>query len=376
MHGQGQHKQAWKTNWVFIFLLLSFLNYTVFRYSFSGKPINPALTQISEVFRGLCVLIYLPNLTTHSRFTRQLFPQFICFFTFALGGLVASLTWAGAKSGFYAIWAFVLIYSAFASSKEQIHQASWRMIYIILSFLMLGLVNGQPFEIAFSSKVFWPAFLVILFANVASDSNRPNNRRLSLLLTVSLLFILLSGKRFALVLFASLVASEASFVLVFLVLGGLVLWVGADKLTADNFETIYRLQKLEITNGQLTEVGYSQSFADRSWIYQSYLHLWQKFPLGLGLGAASDLHSKIYADSYLAGYSPHNSFLAALIETGILGGLAYATAFVLALAQTLYRKKRILFFLVLMGQMFIEYNSSPGQILFLPILMFLALLYK
>ena len=142
-----------------------------------------------------------------------------------------------------------------------------------------------------------------------------------------------------------------------------------------SLSTFDRLQNLSIESGNIVESNSSSSWSDRRWIYESYISLLKANPMGVGIGQASKVHALEFYDSRLAGYSPHNSVLGAFVEAGILGGLAYTVLPVIVLFKNRMDLDKFVMLLVICIQMYVEYNSSPGQILFIPYFILLRCLW-
>lgn len=363
-----------RINYLAIFLLLNVFNYSIFRYSVDGSSAYPAFTTISESFRLILSIIYFSFILKSSNFKSRHRWLILIFLLYVMGGLLSVLFNGQVEGLLYSIWVLASGMSVLSATKKQITLASILTLHFLLISLIIGLFYGLvPYSIAFSSKTYWPALLIMVIV-ILFYNNQDNNRTL-LYLMIAIGFILLSGKRTALLI--SLVFLMLYYRKVFLLFAGLVflivVYLGSD--IGDSFETIDRLQKISLESGKIVESNSSSSWSDRRWIFESYLSLWESNIMGVGIGQSQKAHSLAFSASSLAGYSPHNSFLAAFVEGGLLGGVGF---FLIAVGTLFKNRGDIAKFLVVLMvcvQMYVESNSSPGQILFLPFLMLLRILW-
>lgn len=362
-------------NYLAVFLLLNVFNYSLFRYQMNGFPLNETITTISEYLRPLISLFFLffiwKTKIVESKYKWFLYFLILYFF----GGIISFVVKGDFEALLYSLWALASSVSVLTSTDDQIKEAIRLSLYFVFGCLFLGLLNGVfPFNIAFSSKTYWPSLLVVML--IILNYTQPEKRKILLhALVFTIFFVALSGKRAALFLALMFLwfFYKKVFVYVFLFVLLLIYVQGTDVITS--FYTVERFQLLNIDSGNIIENNSSSSWSDRRWITESYFDIWNNNKMGIGIGQSSKFHAMTFPENRLAGYSPHNSFLAAFVEAGLLGGFAYLMLTVRVLVKNRYDIGKFLIILIVCFQMYIEYNSSPGQVLFLPYLIFLRTLW-
>lgn len=364
-----------RVNYLAIFLLMNVFNYSVFRYGLSGGQIPEIILLIPELLRPLISIFYLLFILPSLKFKAKYNTYILLLCIFVFGGLISTLFSRNYTSIIYSFWVLSSIMSVLISTKEQVVAAMRYVLVFLMGCLLLGTANGLvPYSIAFSSKSYWPALLITVII-VLHYTEGVKRRVLLYCLLVGTVFIALSGKRMAL--FISLVFLLLYFrsflVLITVTVAVFFFFYGFDIIFS--LSTFDRLQNLSIESGKIVESNSSSSWSDRRWIYESYISLLKANPMGVGIGQASKVHSMEFYDSRLAGYSPHNSFLGAFVEAGILGGVAYSVLPVIVLFKNRLNLDKFMMLLAICIQMYVEYNSSPGQILFIPYFILLKCLW-
>lgn len=333
------------------------------------------LSLIPELLRPLISIFYLLFILPSLRFDCKYSNFNFLLGIFVLGGLISTLFSRNYTSIIYGVWALSSIISVSTSTKEQVISAMRYVLAFVLGCLLLGIANGLfPYSIAFSSKSYWPALLICVII-VLHYTEGVKSKVLLYCLLVASIFIALSGKRTALIttLVFLLLYFRGSLVLMASIGGAFFFFYGFDII--HSLASFDRLQNLSIEAGNIVESNSSSSWSDRRWIYESYISLLKDNPMGVGIGQASKVHEIEFYDSRLAGYSPHNSFLGAFVEAGILGGVAYTLLPVIVLFKNRLDLDKFVMLLVISIQMYVEYNSSPGQILFIPYFILLRCLW-
>ena len=364
-----------KINYLAIFMLLNIFNYSIFRYNYIGIPLDQFIVSIIEPIRPILSIFFLvfilKSLKIKSKYI--LFVNLLAVYT--IGGLISVFITGNIQAISYSLWSLASGLSVLTATKDQVRIAVLFALYFIVGCLVLGLPNGlNPFFIAFSSKTYWPALLIVLIV-ILYYIKAIDRRILTYLTIISFLFIALSGKRTALLIVCMflIVHNKKVFWVLFTLLVLVTLQENINIF--GSMFTFQRFQLLSYESGKIVESNSSSSWADRQWITGSYLQLLKTNPMGVGIGQAANAHSMVYSNLRLEGYSPHNSYLAAFVEAGILGGGAYLILTLKVILNNIINKEKILIILVVCVQMYLEYNSSPGQILYLPYLILLRTLW-
>ena len=269
--------------------------------------------------------------------------------------------------------------------------------FIVLILLSLKIADSRSlnFEMAYSSKNFYAYALYVLIFGIVLFvylKNTLNERRIRIFyfvktsylmiftsIALSVYFIMISGRRSALIAsglvlmtLISLTGGRSWKNLIFIFAALILLFT--TPITLDGFLTIDRLKVLSFSEGQISEQHHSNSLGERLEIWSTYYTVFKSYPVfGVGPGNAQHTQAIMFPNSPVSGYSPHNSYLAVLVEYGVVGSILLFIVFVrnLYYISLMRHGPRLLYGSFSIGLLIIclfEYNSSPGQILFIPIL--------
>lgn len=397
---------------IILLLCANIANYSFFTYTYAGTKLPAAINTIFIILRLLVSLLPAFIILT-GRFKTAGFKS-----NFRLNWDVFLLTTVGLASSFfvnnflevltYVIWMFCsTVVVVFWLSKQVEYTIENRVLElakvltyshgIVLLLLMLNITQSMSanFQMPFSSKNFYAYSLYILFFAIglllyAKDfvKDKSNNKPILLTarsatlisaLVLCIYFIMISGRRsplvaMGLVLIAlSWLKVRRSRLYLLALMGGLILVLSKPTIFKE-FRSLDRLEMIQVSGGEISEQGYSNSMGERYEIWRTYREVFETYPIfGVGPGNAAHVHEKMFPHSGISGYSPHNSYLAVLVEYGIVG-MVLLVIVLLRNALLILRMKRglrILYTAFTLGLAFIclfEYNSAPGQILFVPIL--------
>lgn len=136
-------------------------------------------------------------------------------------------------------------------------------------------------------------------------------------------------------------------------------------------QTLYKLSILSFDqNFQLNEGKYSESFAIRVRIWESYFEILEKNPLfGVGLNNGRTVHKATFPNVAFSGYSTHNTFVGILVEQGIVGFLFFIIFFFRSLIigirqDALIRNLTLVIFFTVVLINWNEFNALSGQVFF------------
>lgn len=399
-------------NLITLLLLCNVANYSFATYTYSGRLLPSVINQIFIITRFLlafvpAIYIVLGDVKIFS--LKSSFGRNWDMISLGIFTLISSVVNGSFLSLIYGVWFLsILVVAIFWLSLQFNLPLRNKMLVLskvlfysnIIVFLLLMLniseLFNQDFRMPFTSKNFYAFSLYILVVGAGfmfySFKNTPQyisssmslNKSANLIfvffIVLCIAFISVSGRR------SSLIMSLMFFVGIFFLLSrntryyifvavSILSFQFISKTNWTDLSTIKRLQLVRVENYEIVEDGYSNSYGERKLIWESYIEIIRDNPFcGVGLGNAQKAHSGYFPNSQISGYSPHNSYLALVVENGIIG----AVLLVIALLRNArfffhitggYRLLYALFCLGLFFICFFEYNSSPGQILFWPILL-------
>ena len=397
---------------VILLMFANIANYSFFTYTYSGAKLPVAINTVFVICRLLLALLPA-SIVLSGRFKAVGLKTGI-----RLNWDILLLMSIGIASSFfvknsfyvltYVVWMLCLtIVIIFWLSKQakfsleyKILELSSVFVYshvIVLVLLVLNINDSTSdnYQMLFTSKNFYAYSLYILFFGIGlflyvkyflqiKTSGRPILFGASSVSLISVLllctyFIMISGRRspliatFLVLIALSLLIIRKSWLyrVVISVVGILVI---LNPIIFDGFRSLDRLEKIRVSEGRISESGHSNSLGERYEIWSTYSEVYKTYPIfGVGPGNAQHVQAEMFPHSPVSGYSPHNSYLAVLVEYGVIG----LVLLLIVLARNMFlilrmkRGIRLLYISFTLGLAIIcvfEYNSSPGQILFIPIL--------
>jgi hypothetical protein len=256
--------------------------------------------------------------------------------------------------------------------------AGWFLLLAVLALPRFQLGQAMPGAFTTEAKIaiVAPFFLGAVAVGAGEVQRKAVPRLLVIGLGVfTLLLIAVSGKRMAMI--AALIIAAAWLVLhmqasiklvaVLIIPAALVALVAAPALRTVAVEaTEHSTHRIE----KGMDAATATSINARKQVWETVLAQTEKRPLGIGFANGA----------LLVGAGLHNSYLGYWLETGVLGAMMVASLVLAGVATGLKTtspaKREILFFLFIPAALFhvTEYNTSPGQILFLPFWTALAFL--
>lgn len=400
------------TTLVVLLALANIGNYSFLTYTYGGAFLPSWVNSFFNIIRVLLAvipaLLILSGRYKAFALKRNFSINWDIILLFSLVGVISAMFVPNTlKVLLYVIWtlsiAVVLIYwfskdtfSSQSSGVVEIIKVFFYSHIIVLGLLILNIENVfmENFQMPFSSKSFYAYSLYVLFfASVIILHKRLINRSqeiikprffsnilfLIFILIMITLFILISGRRSALL---GIIILTVSFLYLnfrrygFIIIALMLTIISVKNPLFDvDFKTINRMKLIELSDNTIIEKGYTNSYGERLEIWQTYAEIVSHHPIfGVGVGNSAAIHKIMFPTSFVSGYSPHNSYLAVLVEYGFVGLILL----IIILIRNLYFLKRftrpirlyyLSFSLGLIIISLFEYNSSPGQILFIPILL-------
>ncbi len=246
------------------------------------------------------------------------------------------------------------------------------LYFVMLTFLALPRFSiGQPFPAVFSTRVQVAMICPLFLGGLACNFRLLSKRKIWLLTYIALagftlLVIAASGKR-ASILSALLIIS--TYFLLFMKMRGRILvavlvplavvLIAMTELRDQAFEaTEYTRDRVEKGFDKRT----ATSIMSRFEIWEVALEQVYDHPLGVGVGVGR----------VIVGGGLHNTYLGYLLETGILASIIVFVIIGVVLFSNFnskyIEKKEMLYFILIPCLLYslTEYNTSPGQPLFIP----------
>ena len=403
---------------ILICQILNIGNYSFLYYSIDGIPISNPIFSILRSSRLTISLIPLFTFLFTSKdfkykvskfFFKNIDVLFFCIIPFF--GIINGVDKTSAI--LYSFWNFGCVFSIclfivnYTDHYNQIEVLS-KMLRVLLygSIVVIPLLcldigdfgKGRLFEMKFTSKGFWPYCLLsiiiaafgLIILNKKYKSELKYKNIISILIILSFLFLIGGIRRTPLIVGFLLLVSFLFFGIDFsykfkIIFIGLILSISIifipiiiDKYSSE-IAVFEKLSRLSIEDGKLSEGQFSSSYSDRILIRNSYLVIFEDYPLfGLGLNNGTALHKIKYPYWALGGYSTHNTFLAFLVETGILGFFCFILVLIRSIFISVIQEPKIRYILLssIIACCLInwnEINSLGGQVFYWPsFLIFIA----
>lgn len=384
---------------IILFFMLTIGNYSFLRYSYSGSVTLSGLTALPYLRVLLPLWIIGFAVRHHFYLTWRILKINADVVLLTFCWLVSSLLSLNVKSyllygcwSLVSFWSVLLFLSFNALLSDTVHSyfsrimaSIWTGNLLILGLLLLSLIlrppSGGIYTLLFTSNTFW-AYPVFVIGTIALIRIRPAlTPRYQfmhiLILGLCIFSVYLSARRSPFLILASglilsYLSRKLSRVLILILFTALYLVVMRPSFSQSTLQVLpesfmsYRLKRMfgYMRNHQET------SYQTRLQVWDHYLKAFQEHPVW-GNGLAFNPYRGRNESEKREQLSSHNTFVGILAETGVVG----MVVFIFVILKSLYLLKRRLpaaqyltYFLLFIPTLtinWVEYNLTPGQILFM-----------